>query len=136
MLLGYRVTTQFAAQTTARMPKVAPELASLEMIARQLNFLSDIVASGIWTRFSLLLLVVFVATVIGAVALGATITDAANQPTRSFVLLTPRAIAGRDAYIRSMEKSWYRLAGWIAASLALGVASNALFYVALKYFAA
>jgi hypothetical protein len=134
MLLGYRITTQFAAQTAARMPKVAPELASLEMLARQLKLLSDMVASGVWTRFSLLLLVVFLATVIGAIALGAVVTDAADQPPRSFLLLTPRAIAARDAYKRSIENSWYRLGGWIAATLALGVASNAIFYVALKYF--
>ncbi|HWX84248.1 MAG TPA: hypothetical protein VNZ48_11690 [Xanthobacteraceae bacterium] len=134
MLLGYRLTIQFAAKTMERMPKAEAPI-SLEVVARQLNSLTEIVASGVWTRFSLLLLVVFVATIIGSIALGVTVSDAALQPFRSFVLLTPRAITSRDAYLRALEKSWYRLAAWIVLTLALGVASNLVFYLALKYFA-
>jgi hypothetical protein len=137
MALGYRITVQFAAELAdkAKPLKISPAAASLEALARQLDFLTNIVASGVWTRFSLLLLVVFVATIIGAIALGATVSDKANQPSRSFVLLTPKATAERDAYISAKEKSWYRLGGWITATLALGVVSNLIFYLGLKYFA-
>jgi hypothetical protein len=134
MLLGYRLTIQFAVETMKRMTKLEPPV-SLDAVARQLNSLTDIVASGVWTRFSLLLLVVFVATIIGSIALGSTVSDAAMQPLRSFVLLTPRAVTSRDAYVNALEKSCYKLGGWIVLTLALGVGSNVIFYLALKYFA-
>ncbi len=133
--LGYRITVQFAAETTGKMLKTSPASASLEALARQLNLLTDLVASGIWTRFSLLLLVIVLATVIGAIVLGAVVGGSANQPGKSFVLLTSKAVADRDAYIKALEHSWYRLGAWIVATLALGVASDLIFYLGLKYFA-
>jgi hypothetical protein len=75
------------------------------------------------------------ATIIGSVALGIAVAIAADQPLRSFVLLTARAAADRDAYLEAQKKSWYILGAWIFFTLAIGVVSNFIFYLALQYFA-
>lgn len=132
-LLAYQIQKYFAIQMASQMP-VLKGPATIDFVAQQLGFLAELVATGRWNRFSLLIVVFGIATLVGAVVLGTKVSDVADQPPQSFVLLSASATAAYGRYNRSIEKSWWRLAGWIIATLALGVASNAIFFAGLKFF--
>jgi hypothetical protein len=133
MALVYQTQKYFASQMMASAPNPKGP-ASVDIVQQQITFIVQLLVSGHWERFNLLLGLFALVSCIGAVLLGVKITEVADQSPRSFVLLTARAAADMEKYKRQIEKNWWRLAGWIGLTISLGVASNAIFYLALKYF--
>ena len=103
------------------------------MLFRSLAFLVDLVAAGIWTRFTLFAAVLLIALLIGSVLLGVLVSEKAHVHIPSFLLLTSRSAQNRESQIARLKNSWYVLLGSFLGALALGVVSNGVFYVALKY---
>jgi hypothetical protein len=55
------------------------------------------------------------------------------MPSPSFVLLTNKAVEAKNAHMRRIEQSWYLLAASIAGTLLLGVLTNFIFYLCIKW---
>jgi hypothetical protein len=91
------------------------------------------VTSGIWTRFALFAAVLLLLLIVGSIAIGITISEKAHVPVPSFILLTQRSVLFKNAQIARQKNSWYALSLTIAGAMFLGIFSNALFYLALKY---
>jgi hypothetical protein len=133
LVIAYQITNNYSLQYLAKAQELKTRVASFEIVARQIDFLTNLIAAGTWTRFAVLLTFFLLITAVGSVIMGAVVGEHANIRTPSFILLTSKAEASKKEAINKLENSWYILAGWLTGTLGLGVVSNALFYFGLKY---
>jgi hypothetical protein len=129
----YRISSEFAASQTARLVAAVQNIAPSEEVARKLTFLTDLVTGGIWPRFTLFVAVLLLGLTVGSIALGVIISEQSHVKVPSFVLLTKRSRENKEIQAARLKNSWYVLLGTFAGAMVLGVLSNAIFYVALKY---
>jgi hypothetical protein len=131
----YKISDEFASVQIEKVAALKKAVASGsgDLISSQLDFVTNLVASGIWTRFSLFSAVLLIILLIGSVALAIIIGEMAHVVVPSFLLLTNRSAAYKVKELSKLQNSWYKLVGSFLAAMFLGVASNGLFYIALKY---
>jgi hypothetical protein len=129
----YRISIEFALVQLAKLKEVTKDVTGSERISHQMDYLVDLIASGVWTRFTLFAAVLFIALLIGSIILGAVMGDMAHVKIPSFLLLTSRSKQNRDIEKRELENSWLQLLFAFLGAIALGVLSNGVFYLALKY---
>lgn len=135
LVATYRISAEFALTQVAKLNdglKGTPASPENQM-ARQVEFLANLVASGIWTRFTLFAAVLLVALLIGSIVLGVIVAEKAHVHMPSFLVLTSRSIQNKEIQIQHLKNSWYVLLGSFLGAMALGVLSNGIFYLALKY---
>lgn len=133
LIASYRISSEFALSQLAKLSEALKDVSPSEQVARRLTFLTDLVTSGIWTRFTLFAAVLLVALIAGSVVLGAVIAEQAHVRVPSFILLTSRSKQHKEEALQKLKNSWYSLGGWFLGALALGLISNGVFYLALKY---
>jgi hypothetical protein len=131
LILSYRVAEHFSFEYMAQARAIKPTDA--DALARKIDFLVGLVASGAWTRFGLVLTFFMIAVVLGAIICGLVVASAASISSPSFVLLTTRAAEAKHANERKIRNNWYSLAASIAATLLLGVIANLIFYLCLLW---
>ena len=83
------------------------------------------------TQFNLLTTGTMLVGVIASVALGAWVTEAADNRPPSFVLLSKKAEEDQKKEMRGGERRWVIFFLSIATSIAAGVIANAVFALAL-----
>ncbi|MGY3559303.1 hypothetical protein ACVWZ4_001890 [Bradyrhizobium sp. USDA 4472] len=133
LVASYRISSEFALSQLTKLSEALKDIAPNEQLARRLAFLTDLVTSGIWTRFTLFAAVLLVVLIVGSVVLGALIAEQAHVRVPSFILLTSRSKESKEKALQKLKNSWYSLAGSFLGALALGLISNGVFYLALKY---
>lgn len=131
LFLSYLVAEHFSSEYASQAKALRGSTA--EALARQIDFLTGLVASGAWTRFSLVLLFVGTVVIIGAIVCGVFISDQASQQGKTFVLLTKRATDAMHQYKQLHQRSWYSLPAAIIGTILLGVLANLIFYLILKW---
>lgn len=132
LMATYRISAEFASWQVAKLSELVKGNAPNDLVIQKLTFLTDLVASGIWTRFTLFAAVLFVALLVGCIVFGVFISDKAHVKIPSFLLLTNQSNQNKNLEIARLKNSWYVLLGSFIGAMAIGVASNSLFYVALK----
>jgi hypothetical protein len=133
LIASYRISAEFAFSQVAKLNEAMKDVTPSDVISRKLAFLVDLVAAGIWTRFTLFAAVLLIALLIGSALLGVLVAEKAHVQIPSFLLLTSRSAQSRDSEIARLKNSWYVLLGSFLGALALGLISNGAFYLALKY---
>jgi hypothetical protein len=129
----YRIALEFALVQLAKLAEATKGLTGSDLVAHQMNYLVDLIASGVWTRFTLFAAVLFIALLIGSIVLGVTIAEKAHVRIPSFILLTNRSRQHRDIERQALKESWAKLFITFLGGILIGVLSNAIFYFALKY---
>jgi hypothetical protein len=133
LIASYRISAEFALNQVEKLNVAIKDAAPSDVVSRKVSFLVDLVAAGIWTRFTLFAAVLLIALLIGSVVLGVLVSEKAHVELPSFLLLTNRSAQNREREIARLNNSWYVLLGSFLGAMALGVASNGIFYLALKY---
>jgi hypothetical protein len=100
-------------------------------VADKIDFVIQRFAEGAWTQFNLLTTVTMLVGVIASVALGAWVTEAADNRPPSFVLLSKKAEEDQKKEMRRRQRRWVIFFLSIATSIAAGVIANAVFALAL-----
>jgi hypothetical protein len=73
----YRISGAFALGQLSKLKEATKGVTGNDLISHQIEYLVDLVASGVWTRFTLFAAVLFIALLIGSIVLGAIIGDMA-----------------------------------------------------------
>jgi hypothetical protein len=134
LLATYRISAEFAATQMDKLNLALKGLSGASaVVPKQIEFLVYLVSSGVWTRFTLFAAVLFVALIVGSIVVGAMVSEFAHVAVPSFVLLTSRSIQNRQIEIDRLRNSWYILVCTFVGAIAIGVLSNSIFYLALKY---
>lgn len=135
LVATYRISEAFALNQIAKvdeLKKVATS-GSGDLLSRQVDFVVTLIASGIWTRFTLFSAVLLLALLICCFVLSIVVGDKANVPIPSFLLLTAQSLKHKVNETERMRNSWYVLGLSFLGAMVLGVVSNTIFYLALKY---
>lgn len=106
---------------------------NFDTVARKIDFLIGIIASGMWTRYAVYLLALLLVSVIASIFSGLFITSRAEKERPSFVLLTKAAEEKRRDALARYETTWWIFVGSIVGSLFLSVLGNYLFYKLTQY---
>lgn len=101
-------------------------------ISDKIDFLTARYAEGSWTQFNLLLTVFLLATLIGAIAIGIWVSDAAENRPRSFVLLSRKAEEYRAEALKKRKRQWLAFGVSVVISISSGFVANALFALAVR----
>lgn len=133
LIATYRISAEFASSQVAKLNELMKDVAPNDLVIQKLTFLTNLVASGVWTRFTLFAAVFLIALLIGSIILGVFVSEKAHVQIPSFLLLTSRSNQNKELETARLKNSWYVLLGSFLGAMALGVASNGVFYVALKY---
>jgi hypothetical protein len=129
LVLSYRVAEHFSAGYLSQAKDLKGS--GPDALARQVDFLIGLIASGAWTRFSLVLTFFMFAVIIAAIFCGVGVAGLASVSNPSFVLLTAKSVQAKNALERRIQGSWYKLGGSIVGTLFLGVVGNFIFYLCL-----
>jgi hypothetical protein len=133
LIATYRISVEFALVQLARLKEATKGVTGNDLTSYQLDYLVDLIASGVWTRFTLFAAVLFIALLIGSIILGAVMGEMAHVRVPSFLLLTSRSKLNRDSEKHRLEHSWYQLLFTFLGAMLIGVLSNGVFYLTLKY---
>jgi hypothetical protein len=129
LVAAYTVTNAFlerylaAARTLAGKKEV-----DFAHIGQKIDFLIDVIASGMWTRYAVYVVGLFVVSTIVAVVCGAIVGGLAEGHRPSFVLLIKRAETDRTDAMRKYQKNWWKFVGSLIGSIVISVFGNYVFY--------
>jgi hypothetical protein len=101
---------------------------SSESLTKKLDFLTDIIASGFWTRYAFFLLGFVILALIASIFIGVMVGSSAGTVRPSFVLLTQRSEDVRIVELRSYENDWMTFLAALAGTLLVAVIGNYLFF--------
>ncbi|MGL5168984.1 MAG: hypothetical protein ACRC9K_24145 [Afipia sp.] len=135
MVGAYKVSTAFAELQLEKVEQIrkASPVGSPELMIRQMDFVANQLASGVWTQVSLFAVLLTLAVLIGCIVLGVTVSERAMLGSPSFVLLTAQAVRRKQEIESELRAGWVYFAATITGALMLGVLSNFAFYFVLRY---
>jgi len=132
--MSFRVTDAFIERYLVEAKKFATvDAVTFEAVAKKVDFLTSIVASGMWTRYAFYVTGFFVLAVITSAIVGGIVGSSAGTRRPSFVLLTQRAEEVEESALASYRNSWSVFLVSIAGAVLVGVAGNAAFYFLIRY---
>jgi hypothetical protein len=131
----YRISCEFAVTQLSKLSESVKGLTGNASIvtAKQIDFLVNLVTAGVWTRFTLFSAVLLIALGVGSIFFGGIVSDYARVVVPSFVLLTNQSFERKKIENQRLTNSWYKLVGTFLGAVGIGVLSNAVFLLALKY---
>lgn len=104
---------------------------SAVVMASKLDFLVEVISTGVWPRFIFSVIVFLLISLILSIALGVWVGTKADNRPMSYVLLSKAAVERRSKSITKLQRDWYMFAVSVAVSVVTGVVSNIIF---TKYF--
>ncbi len=133
LLASYFVTAAFVNRYIAA-AKALPVSATpnFDVVAREVQFLIGIIASGMWTRYAVYVIGLFVVSIILAIVCGAFVSAYAETTRPSFVLLTKQTDEFRRTELQKCEQSWWIFIFSLFGSIFISVIGNLIFYEVLK----
>lgn len=133
-IIGVAITsTHFIESYLAKVHALDEAKNSAVALAMKLDFLVEVISTGVWPRFIFSVIVFLVISLILSIALGAWIgTKAGNRPI-SYVLLSQSATERRKKSLAKIQRGWYMFAISIVVSIVINVVSTVIY---TKYFGA
>lgn len=129
LAMAFQVTDGFINRYLAAAKQFADrDVATFEIIAKKVDFLTQVIASGMWTRYAFFIISAFIIALIVSIALGIMVGTNAGADRPSFVLLSERAVDARTIALKSYRNSWLIFLITLMGSLAISIAENYLFY--------
>ena len=102
-----------------------------EVLSSKLDFLIEVISTGVWPRFIFAVVVFLVISLILSIVLGIWVGSKANNKPASYVLLSKAAEERRTKRMNKLRRDWFMFSASIAASIVTGIVSNIIF---TKYF--
>jgi len=136
LVAGFFITDTFIERYLAA-AKILGSNTSLnfDSLVKKIDFLMNIIASGLWTRYAFYVSGFFILAIIVAIFLAIIVSSYAETRRPSFVVLTKEAQENRDEATKRYESNWWKLTGSIIGSLIISVFGNYLFYKIMQYWA-
>jgi hypothetical protein len=106
---------------------------TFEAIAKKIDFLINVVASGLWTRYAFYVTGFVLLSLIASIACGGFVSAYAETKRPSFVLLTKKSEEQRDAQLKAFENNWFIFFASLVGTLAIAVLGNYIFYKLMQY---
>lgn len=136
LAMAFRVTDGFIAEYLSGAKKIAANGAvTFDVVVKKLDFLTAIVASGMWTRYAFYVLGFFILALIVSIIAGAVVGSSAGTARPSFLLLTRRSEVEKDNSLIRYRNSWLIFLSSIVGAVIVSVAGNWVFYLLSKYWA-
>ena len=100
---------------------------STEYLQSQIDFLMDILVSGVWTRFTFVTLGFLVLALIVSMLLAGWVESSASKRPYSFVTLSKKAEKHRAKFLEQQQRDWVMFCVSIFTSVVTGIVANLLF---------
>ncbi|MBJ6128311.1 hypothetical protein [Microvirga splendida] len=94
---------------------------SFAVLQQKIDFLIDIVASGMWTKYAFYTTGFLIISLVAAIFIGMFIGSMADIKRGSFVLLTVKAEKHRESSLRKLERNWLTFCGSVIGAIIIGI---------------
>lgn len=105
----------------------AGSVGEVEILSSKLDFLIEVITTGVWPRLIFSVVVFLIIALILAIFAGAWVGSKANNRPRSFVLLSKSAEDKRTKFVNKRCRDWILFGVSIIASIITGVIANVIF---------
>jgi hypothetical protein len=134
LAMAFRVTDAFISQYLSEAQKIVTTGdITFETVAKKLDFLTAIVASGMWTRYAFYVTGFFIMALIASIVTGGVVGASAGTVRPSFVLLTRRSDHEREIGLAQYRNSWLIFIFSLVGAVAVSVVGNWIFFVMSRY---
>lgn len=132
--MAFSVTDGFVDRYLAEAKKIAT-LGDLgaDAISKKVDFLVNVVSSGMWTRYAFFVTSFFIAALIVSIAVGIVVGASADNPRPSFVMLSRRSVEARVEGLQQYRSSWIMFVSSIVGAVTVGVLGNFVFHKLSQY---
>jgi hypothetical protein len=125
---AFVTSTRFLDSYIFRLEALSVEASTNEAaFSAKLDFLVEIITTGVWPRFFFSVIVFIVLAIIFSIALGTWVGTKANNVPDSDVLLSKAAIVRQTERMGRRRRDWVLFGLSLAASIATGMISNVIF---------
>ncbi|MBU1101154.1 MAG: hypothetical protein KKA84_12195 [Bacteroidetes bacterium] len=100
---------------------------SLEALNNKVDYLTNFVAGGAWSRYYFALVVFVILSMVISIFLAAWVEGSADTQEPSFVLLTKESKKHKDRVLKKLNKKWLSFFAAIITAIITGIISNYLF---------
>ncbi len=128
---AYYSANQFLSQQLERVHSFLQVGGSVPSISDKLDFLLRLAAEGSWPRFVFMIVSFALFALIMSVAFGILVDSTADNKPRSFIVLTDKSEARKQALLRKEQRKWLSFISSLIIGIAVGVASNVVFSLSL-----
>lgn len=131
LIFGFISASNFS---TNRINEVKEQIASLKSVSvetlnQKIDYLTNFVAGGAWSRYYFSLVVFIILSLIISIAIAIWIEESAETNEPSFILLTKESKKHKERVLKKLDKKWISFISAIITALITGVISNYLFSI-------
>lgn len=131
LTFGFISANNFADSKIDTVKKLINELnnISIESLNSKVDFLTNFVAGGAWSRYYFALLVFIILSLVIAIFLAIWVEESADNKEPSFILLTKESHTQKEQVLKKLNKKWLSFLFAITTAIAIGIFSNYLFSI-------
>lgn len=125
---AFGTSSKFIESYLSKVEKIkAVSPAGTDLLSAKLDFLVEIISTGVWPRFILAIIAFVVISLVLAIFLGIWVGSKANNRPRSFVLLSKAAEKKSEEIANKRRRDWVMFGISVFTSIVTGIISNIFF---------